>query len=168
MKKVIIINGYAGAGKDAFIDFCEECTLATRLWTSTPAKVALTALGWDGVEKTASIRYVLQKLIEIGECMFNSTQNYLDVELANIDDGLVFIHCREHKKIDAFKGRYNASTLFIDNRKAQDAALAQFQNPSDIANLEEYDYDTIINNNGSLAELKKCAAKYCKDIEDKK
>ena len=164
MKQIIIINGYAGSGKDTFIDMCQECTRATRLWTSTPAKKALMELGWDGVNKGADIRYVLQQLIEMSEFMFDGTVAYLDVALAKISDGLVFIHCREHGKINRLKTRYNAKTLFISSERAKQLAKTTLSNTSDTCCLENYDYDTVIDNNDGFAELRQKAKEYCEEM----
>ena len=164
MKQVIIINGYASSGKDTFIDMCQEHTRATRLWTSTPAKKALMELGWDGVNKGADIRYVLQQLIEMSEFMFDGTVAYLDVSLAQISDGLVFIHCREHGKINRLKTRYSAKTLFISSDSAKQMAKTTLSNTSDTGCLENYDYDTVIDNNYGFAELRQKAKEYCEEM----
>ena len=48
-KKVIIINGTGGSGKDTFVEFCAEFARVTNISSVDPAKAAAKVLvGWEG------------------------------------------------------------------------------------------------------------------------
>ena len=59
------------------------------------------------------------------------------------EDKIIFIHCREPDEISRFVEDMNAITIFID-RNMHDS----ISNSSD-ANVLDYHYDYIIDNNGS-------------------
>lgn len=60
----------------------------------------------------------------------------------------LFIHCREPKEIQRIVNTYNAKTLLIKRGE-----LVVTSNHAD-ANVNDYNYDFVINNNGSLEELR--------------
>ena len=61
-KKVIIINGTGGSGKDTFVEFCAEFARVTNISSVDPAKAAAKVLvGWEG-EKDDKARKLLVDL----------------------------------------------------------------------------------------------------------
>ena len=73
------------------------------------------------------------------------------------DDWAIFIDCREPKEIQKFVDRLGAKTIFID-RKIEDYNAS---NHAD-ANVENFEYDIVINNNGTLEDLAAAAMNFIK------
>lgn len=150
--KVFIINGYPGSGKDTFVGYCSKFARVANYVTSTPAKLALKLLGWDGVTKTPEIRKTLAELMEFSEQNFDGVYNstIINVELVASwkNTQAMFIHCREPRNIERYKKYFNAKTIFIQRNSCKQ----QYNNNSD-NEVEKYAYDIIIPNNGTLLQL---------------
>ena len=71
-----------------------------------------------------------------------------------------FIHTREPEEIKRFKDDYGAVTLLI---KKNDV-VENFSNTSD-KNVDNYEYDFIIENNGTLEELEQKAIDFLKELQ---
>jgi len=163
--KIFVINGYPGSGKDEFVELCIKHSTKpiVNYVTSTPAKLALSMLGWDGNEKTPKVRKVLAYLMEVSETLFNGVIAATEDRLLRAredygDNCIVFIHCREPRNIDYYRKRHGAITILIDRNKARKKG---FNNESD-ANVEKYNYDLIIENNESLQVLEQSAIEFLK------
>ena len=152
MIRVVVINGYPESGKDLFGGLCDIYRKSYTICTSTPMKEAMSLLGWDGV-KTDEVRNALYDMKVMSNKLFNTTQQYVLKTLCKIklervgSDGIVFIQSREPKEIDWFVKALGAETLLI-TRLGKYAG----NNASDMF-VEDYDYDTIITNNGSIKDL---------------
>ena len=68
------------------------------------------------------------------------------------ENKVVFIHVREPKEIERLKIALNANTLLIKN----DNIMSEFGNHADDM-VENYEYDYVITNNGTLQDLEKSA-----------
>jgi len=155
--KVVIINGYPQSGKDTFIDQVEilggDLNLSiARVWASTPAKYALTELGWEGDIKSEEIRRALAILKDLSDVLFDGTAKHLTLavnELRGSEIDLLFIHARKPSEIARFKKMFDAKTLLIDRHSVR----KEYNNDSD-NNVLQYDYDYTIPNNGSIICLK--------------
>ena len=158
MSKVVIINGFPQAGKDTFIELCQELrTGVYNIHTSTPAKKALKELGWDGIDKNAGVRNLLALMMEFSYKAWDGPTTYCVKSVLDIDaidrNALIFIHCREPHNIDKLKHNLPFSTtLFI----CREDSIKDSANESD-QNVENYKYDYAINNDGTLEELKELA-----------
>ena len=166
--KVFVINGYPGSGKDEFVRLCAQHSKipVVNYVTSTPAKLALHLLGWRGEEKTPEVRKALADLMELSETLFNGVIAATEAKLIRAmedygDNCIVFIHCREPRNIDYYREKHGAVTVFINRN---DTKQKRFSNESD-ANVENYEYDIVIQNNKSLKILEQKAIdfvrRYC-------
>jgi hypothetical protein len=166
--KIFAINGYPGSGKDEFVRLCAQHSKipVVNYVTSTPAKLALHVLGWRGEEKTPEIRKALADLMELSEALFNGVIAATEAKLIRAmedygDNCIVFIHCREPRNIDYYREKHGAVTVFINRN---DTKQKRFSNESD-ANVENYEYDIVIQNNKSLKILEQKAIdfvrRYC-------
>ena len=166
--KIFAINGYPGSGKDEFVRLCAQHSKipVVNYVTSTPAKLALHVLGWKGEEKTPEIRKALADLMELSEALFNGVIAATEAKLIRAmedygDNCIVFIHCREPRNIDYYREKHGAVTVFINRN---DTKQKRFSNESD-ANVENYEYDIVIQNNKSLKILEQKAVdfvgRYC-------
>jgi len=173
--KVIIINGFPQAGKDTFVELCKGCidevypdtsgsVVIRELWASTPAKMALKYMGWDGKTKTPEIRDALCLLKALSESLFDWTMEYLKREMAHVElrhptVDVVVIHCREPELIARLKKEFNAITLFIQ----RDSCVKYHTNSSD-NNVCNYSYDYIVNNNSTIQKLERVAKSWMKEV----
>lgn len=76
------------------------------------------------------------------------------------DKGVVFIMCREPKEIERFERELNAKSLLIRR------ASVEFEQQSNHADSEvlNHKYDYIIENNGTVDELKEKAKEFLKNL----
>lgn len=157
MVRVVIINGYPESGKDLFGELCNQYIKTHIICTSTPMKEAMILLGWDGV-KTEEVRNELYKMKQMSNKLFNCTQQYVLKELSKIKLGranaIVFIQSREPKEIAWFVKELGAESVLMSRE-----GFGAGNNSADMY-VEDYDYDTIIINNGSFKDLEEKAKKF--------
>lgn len=110
---LIIVNGLAESGKDAFVNFCTNYIDKTysypyiHMHRSDIPKDCLFSIGWDG-NKTAEARDLLKRLVDFGE------KNGMTEKMVQgaIDEGymFIFIHVREPESIKALTTRFENQT----------------------------------------------------------
>lgn len=154
-KRVFIINGSGGVGKDTV------CSLAARRWkvrnvsSITPILSVARAAGWDG-DKTPSARRFLSRLkeacIEFNDLPFTyCMQQYR--QFLDSGDEILFVHIREPEEIVRFSAAVGDScrTLLV-RRPALEEARSTLGNRSDDG-VQAYSYDHVFWNDGTLTEL---------------
>ena len=167
--KIYMLNGKAGSGKTTFFKLIEEkCRNYVYNYSTVDlVKKVAYGCGWNG-SKTPENRKFLSDLKDLltewddvpyKDCLkeikrITSLADIYDVEH---DDWAIFIDCREPKEIQKFVDRLGAKTIFID-RKIEDYNAS---NHAD-ANVENFEYDIVINNNGTLEDLAAVAMNFIK------
>ena len=155
VKKIIIINGTGGSGKDTFVTFCGEYVKVLNVSTVDKVKEAAKILvGWNG-EKDEKSRKLLVDLKRLSIEYNDAPTKYVNSmaeKFKDSDDDIMFIHIREKEEIEKAKKLLNAKTLLITNPRVQLIT----SNDSD-AKVNEYDYDYYISNDGTLDDLKQKA-----------
>ena len=166
MIKVIIVNGCATAGKDTFIDCCKEILGEKRAYEISSidfVKKVARYCGWDG-KKTPKNRKFLSDLkdlltewndVPVKELILE--KGILDDIIASegiVEDCALFICVREPKEIKKLVEIFNATTIFVTRREAENQDTS---NHAD-ADVFDYVYDYWIDNNESIEELKETAA----------
>jgi len=168
VKKVIIINGSGGIGKDEFVEAVSKYTNVVNCDSVKIIKDMATLAGCDG-KKTEKDRKFLSDLkalvMAYSDMPFryvsNSIDNFLRFDF-NIKNALIFLHIREPKEIKRVVDKYGAITVLIRNKKVKKIE----SNDSD-ANVENYDYDFIVKNNTSLIDLEEKARTFFEVVTDK-
>ena len=169
-KQVFIINGSGGCGKDTFIEllnilFWRDCVIGNYSSIDKVKEIAK-AVGWDGT-KTERNRKFLNDLklltIAFNDMPLNDIKEYTNSFMNNdTTNRILFLHVREPeeiaKAINAFK-KYNAKSLLIK----RDSVKHIISNMAD-GNVYDYDYDIVINNNGTLTDLRNKAVCLYKDL----
>lgn len=148
MNKYVIINGKPSSGKDTTVRQCEILRHnVSNMSTVDFVKNVAKTCGWDGKKDERGRRF----LSDLKDAM----TKYDDLPIKNIlrgiemvDNQIVFIHCREPQEIKKLKDLLNAKTLFIKN----DNVLLINTNHAD-AEVENFKYDYILDNSGSLGDL---------------
>lgn len=161
-KSIIIINGTGGAGKDTFVSFCAELTNVLNVSTVDKVKEAAKILvGWNG-EKDEVSRKLLVDLKRLSIEYNDAPTKYIS-EMAekfrNSNNMLMFVHIREAEEIEKAKKLLNAKTLLITNPRVKLIT----SNDSD-GKVNEYQYDYYIENDGTLEDLRKKAAKLIEEL----
>lgn len=155
-KIVVLINGRAQAGKDTFVRFVRQ-NMEQKGYFKTYnrsktdlVREALKKLGWNG-EKTDYVRAVMKGLTDFADHTGRNVRYFKNT--INMLSGIVFFHVRDLHSISKYsqiakRAGSSVITLFVH----RDATKARDQQWTD---LEDYDYDYRILNNGTLEDLQK-------------
>ena len=161
-KKIVIINGTGGVGKDTFIQQCQEFVEIKNISSVDKVKEAAKILvNWNGEkdEKTRKFLADLKKLsIDYNDAPIQYIKSQADEFNENNTQQIMFIHIREISEIEKVKRLLNAKTLLVTNNRVEDI----LSNESD-ANVKKYNYDYYIENNGTIEELKELAKKFVQE-----
>ena len=155
-KYIVIINGTGGSGKDTFVSFVSKYNKVYNFSSIDKVKEIAKEVGWDGgkTEKDRKFLSDLKKLTtEYNDMAFNSIKDAVN-KFNNTDEEIMFMHIREPEEVDRAKNAFNAKTLLI-KREGLDLIKSNFSD----ANVENYDYDYIINNT-TLEELEENAKNF--------
>lgn len=155
MKKILIINGHAESGKTTFEQLVTKHTYGI-IYSSIDCvkQLAINYFGWDGVKNEYWRKFLSQLkkfLVENFDYVYKDIANKVK-DFNNSDAEILMIDIREPEEIKRFKNEFEAITLFIKN----DNVKIITSNESD-RNVENFTYDYIIENNGSLEELEEKA-----------
>ena len=169
--KYFIINGRPRSGKDTFVNFClEELGAFGKLISTVDfVKKIATECGWDGTKDLKNRKFLsdLKDLLtNWGDVPYKKTLQEIDMFKFDLncwnvsDKGVVFIMCREPKEIERFERELNAKSLLIRR------ASVEFEQQSNHADSEvlNHKYDYIIENNGTIDELKEKAKEFLKNL----
>jgi hypothetical protein len=171
-KQTFIINGNAGVGKDTFVEMVE---LALRNYINidywienyssvTRVKEIMKKCGWDGKSKTEKDRKFMSdlKLLLTG---YNDLpfKDMSYVREGFLHDGfdnskMLFLHIREPEEIARAAKEFDAKTILIK----RDSVRHITSNMAD-ENVYNYDYDIIIENNGTYDGLYEKAKQFVRD-----
>lgn len=148
MRKIIIINGMATSGKSTFVQLCKNYNNSVVEISSVDFVKSIANLcGWDG-SKSEKNRKFLSDLKDLLENWNDVPNKKIDEWILNHPDKIIFINVREPKNIEYLKNKYNATTCLIANNRVKNI----LSNHAD-RNVFYYQYDIIIENNGTMAEL---------------
>lgn len=149
-KKVFIINGSGGVGKDTFCEYIGHYAKVKVISSIDLVKDYASKMGWNG-SKTPRDRKFLSDLKDL-------LTKYNDYPFRDIcqkvlwfkedDNEFLFIHIREPEEIDRAKREFNAHTILMVN----DNVKGIYSNHAD-ARVLEYNYDIVIDNSGTLKDL---------------
>ena len=161
-KAIIIINGMGKSGKDTFVNFCSKYTSVINFSSIDKVKEVAKMIGWEGgkTEKDRKfLRDLKQLTTEYNDMAMESVKIAVE-EFNNSNNEIMFIHIREPKEIKRAVDYFNAKALLIK----RDGIEKILSNESD-ANVENYDYDFIINNT-TLEDLEKEAIKFLETLKE--
>ena len=164
MKKIVIINGTGGCGKDTFVEICSKYIKVFNFSSIDKVKEIAKLIGWNGSKSDKDRKFLadLKKLTtDYNDFAFNSIKEAIN-NFNNSNDELMFIHIREPEEIKKVVDKFSVKTLLI---KRENQELIK-TNSSD-ANVEDYNYDYIIINN-TLEEYESKAINFIKELENDK
>lgn len=174
--RVVIINGIPTAGKDTFVqmvaDYCEidESANVFNISSVEPIKDMLTGFGWNG-EKSDSIRDIIASIKNLWIATQNGPTTFLFTNIYQYhmvhadEDNIIFCHIREPIEIEKLVGVLAGmkimgivTTTVLVNRAESYRSTGVLAD--DINIINNYKYDSIIHNDGTLEQLKEMAEKF--------
>ena len=164
-KHIFIINGSGGRGKDTFIECCSKHVKVFNISSVDKVKEACTILGYDENRKNEEDRRFLNEVKFLSIKYSNHPYNYV-LDMVTLfkksDDDIMFIHIREPEEINAIKSTFYCQTILINNINVEIIT----SNTAD-ANVNNYNYDFVINNNGTLTDLERISKEFIKKLKSK-
>lgn len=150
MKKVIVINGSGGSGKDLFVELVTKNLFGNTVFNFSsidPIKKILITQGWDGVDKSDAWRLKMVNLKkELIEKDDTPTRYLLD-KINSVQTGIIFVHIREPEEIEKLKLRIPSAYTLHVNR-------SQSQIPKNVVDqgTANYKYDQFLENSGETED----------------
>lgn len=164
-KKVFIINGSGGVGKDTFCEYVGHYAKVKVISSIDLVKDYASKMGWNG-SKTPRDRKFLSDLKDL-------LTKYNDYPFRDIcqkvlwfkedDNEFLFIPIREPEEIDRAKREFNAHTILMVN----DNVKGIYSNHAD-ARVLEYNYDIVVDNSGTLKDLEIIAKDFVEKWRNKR
>lgn len=163
-KHIFILNGMGGCGKDTFAEFLD--VFIPTYHTSSVSTVKRIAMdcGWTG-EKTEKDRKFLSDLkcllTEYKDIPFKDMQRTVAVFNASPTNAyykVLLIDIREPAEIERAKKAFGAKTILIKNDR-----VPKIESNMADAGVFDYDYDIVIENNGTLDEFKETVKKFAEE-----
>lgn len=163
-KKIFIINGSGGVGKDTFVELVSELVSTLNFSSVDKVKEIAKEIGWDGESKTEKDRKFLSdlKLLTGNYCDMPYQSMKQKVEEFNKDNihQCLFLHIREPEEIQRAVNEFNAKTILITRNLVEQ--ITSNMADANVYNYKKYDY--IINNDGTIEALKKVVEHFIKEI----
>ena len=156
-KRIFILNGVHTSGKDTFVKYINEYGIDAVHYSYVDfTRDMLESKGINIKDKSNKLRKLLcdvnNALEEYDDIPYNFHQNWLEGDW-------LFIDCREPKKIERLKQALNAKTVFVKSNKTITA-----DNSADKAVAENYEYDYVVQNTGSLDDLRNNTIDFIKGV----
>ena len=180
---IFVINGSGGVGKDTFVnlveeilkkykikiftcednenDFLERTYVVESCDSVSNIKVAATFLGWDNSQKTEKDRKFLSDLKALATKYYDSPFKLMENSINHLYEKhasfpqILFLHIREPEEIQRVVNGFGAKTILVK----RDSVEHITSNAAD-ANVFNYTYDYVIENNGTIEDLKDTAERF--------
>ncbi|MBQ2884900.1 MAG: hypothetical protein IJE43_14170 [Alphaproteobacteria bacterium] len=165
MKKVLIINGMGGAGKDTFVNFLKEFIPTLHISIVDNVKQIAKELGWNEVKDEKGRKFLSDLKLAIDNYNNGNYKYVADIVKKFYENSalrqyeLLCIDMREGNQINMAKKDFDAMTVFIDRNVPHISS-----NIAD-AGVYNYKYDYYIKNDGSLLDLRKSAHGFVKMLQ---
>ena len=167
MKKILIINGSGGVGKDTFVDLMARHAKVIHTSIVNPTKELARKIGWNGGKTEKDRKFLSDMKILIDEyndenysqmrkIMKDFTEGRLDAEILCID-------MREKEQIERAKKEFGASTVLVTR-----ASVPHIVSNMADKGVFDIEYDYQIKNDGSLFELNEKARDFVGMLRDEK
>lgn len=164
MKKIFITNGSGGNGKDTFAEFLSEYISVFKYSSIDLVKEMYESIGIDRNGKDEKKRKLYSDtkdmLTKYDDIPFKDIKSIVtDFKNNKIETEVLLIDIREPEEIARAVETFGAETILIVNPNVEKIN----SNHAD-ANVENYKYDYIIENDGTLKQLDKMAYLFCEQV----
>lgn len=160
-KRIFILNGKAGAGKDTFALYLNVLTPTLHYSSVRKVKEIARSCGWDDNNKTEKDRKFLSELKQL-------TTEYSDLSFKDVGErvreflyrdiykNIMLIDIREPEEIKRFVDCYpRTKTIYIENIN-----IDKIESNNSDKRVENFQYDYIVKNNGTFDELEQEVKKF--------
>lgn len=163
MKKIIVINGLAGIGKDCFVTEFSKKRKTVNFSSVDKVKEIAKMIGWDG-GKTEKDRKFLSDLksltTEYNDMSYVDTCEAIE-KFKNSDFEYMFIHIREAEAIERIVKDFDATTLLIT--KADAKRITSNVSDANIFEYKNYDYSVELD---EIENLESHVLEFLNEIEN--
>lgn len=156
-KKIFVMNGTGGAGKDTFVkmvsrqmDKTSNYMAVMNISSVDRIKDAAKIIGWNG-GKEEKDRKFLSDLKELSSGYNDMPFEYLRKKVENFQKShfqVLFLHIREPEEIKRAVKEFGAQTVLVTRD-----SIGQITSNMADKNVFGYEYDFVIENNGSMEDL---------------
>ena len=164
-KQIFITNGMARCGKDTFAKILNEYIPTLKYSSIDKVKEVAKLCGWTGGKSEKDRKFLSdlkQLTTEYSDMSFEDIRLNMHKFISDDIHYIMLIDIREPKEIERVKQVFNAKTILIKNNRVKNIS----SNNSD-ANVFDYTYDFVIQNNGTLDEFRNNIYKFaCAEILD--
>lgn len=158
-KYIFIINGSGGVGKDTFVemvqvelnDILKKFHTVINFSSVDKVKEIAREIGWDGKKSEKDRKFLSDLKIltsEYCDMPFQSMKNKVAEFLNDGESKFLFLHIREPEEIKRAVKEFGAKTVLV----VRDSVKHITSNMAD-ENVFNYNYDFVIENNGTINEL---------------
>lgn len=152
-KLIFITNGTGGCGKDTFANYMGERVRIMKVSSIDKVKDVAKECGWHG-GKTERDRKFLSDLklltTAYSDLAFNDISKSVHRFRSSATRDVLLIDIREPEEIERAKKTFGAKTILI----VRDGLAPIESNMAD-ANVNNYNYDYVIHNDGTLEDFRK-------------
>jgi hypothetical protein len=164
LKKIFITNGSGTNGKDTFAKAITKYISTYKYSSINLVKDMLKAAGIEGETKTEEYRLLCSdmkdRLTKYDDIPFKDVASIVEDFNNNlIDTNVLLIDIREPEEIARAVKAFGAETVLIRNPNVKKIE----SNHAD-ANVEQFEYDYIIENDGTLEQLDKMAYLFSEQV----
>lgn len=160
-KQIFITNGMGGVGKDTFAEFLGHHVNTCKISAIEPVKQVANHAGWSGA-KTEKDRKFLSDLkvllSEYADIPFKFIRRRVMAFNMLPEIEVLLIDIREPEEIARAVEEFGAKTILIKN----DRVAPITSNMAD-ANVFNYEYDFVIENNGTLEDFRETVRKFAEE-----
>lgn len=163
-KHIFIINGPATAGKDTFVSMVSSIVPTINYSSVQVVKEAATLLGWAGGKSEKDRKFLSDMKYlstEYSDAPYKSMEkkiyDFLDDEIHE----MLFLHIRERAEIERMVKEYPMIKTVLVTR----SGVSPITSNSADAQVYDYNYDYVIDNSGTLGDLKIVAKEFIDEIK---
>lgn len=161
-KYIFILNGMGGCGKDTFAEFLNQIVPTNHYSSVTKVKKIASQCGWMGGKSERDRKFLSDlKLLtaEYSDMPFEDISTHVDL-FRTFDKWfeVMLIDIREPAEIERAKKAFSAKTILIKNDR-----IPKIESNMADAGVFDYDYDIVIENNGTLEEFKETVKKFAEE-----
>ena len=153
MKKYIFItNGSGGCGKDTFAIFLSEVVPTFKYSSIDKIKSIAGYCGWKGQKREKDRKFLSDLKVltsDYNDMPFREIQERVERFKVDHKHVVMLIDIREPEEIERAKKEFGAQTILIK----RDSVPQITSNMAD-ANVDNYEYDFVLENNGTLEEFR--------------
>lgn len=150
-KQIFITNGMARSGKDTFAEYLNYFVPTLKYSSIDKVKDIAKQCGWDGTKDEKSRKFLSDLKVltsQFNDMPFQAIKTVVEQFKEDKEKRILLIDIREPEEIEKIKKTFNAKTILIK----RDSVKNITSNMAD-ANVFNYKYDYVIENNNTLDEF---------------